>query len=92
MKYLPIRCCAIQLECELVNHANDAVWGSIIEPPTALETDGSNLFMIQDVQLKCDLVDLDDTLDNEYTQFLVDGSILPVHFTGLTSGSQIITN
>ena len=48
--------------------------------------------MLQDVQLKCDLVDVDDTLDNEYTHFLVDGSILPIHFTGLTSGSQIITN
>jgi len=86
-KYLPIRYCPIQLELELVNTVTDAVWGSIVAPP---EADGSSTFIIQDVQLKCDLVDLDDTLDNEYTQFLLDSSILPIHFTGLTSGSQII--
>ena len=48
-------------------------------------------FTISNVQLKCDLIDLDNTLDNEYTQYLLNGKKLPIHFTALTSASQVIT-
>jgi len=88
-KYLPIRYSPIQIELEVVNRAVDALFGGSL---VVGDTDKSEDFSLQDVQLKCDLVDLDDTLDNEYTQFLLDGSILPIHFTALTTGSQIITN
>ena len=88
-KYLPIRYSPIQIELEVVNRAVDALFGGSL---VVGDTDKSEDFSLQDVQLKCDLVDLDDTLDNEYTQFLVDGSILPIHFTALTTGSQIMSN
>ena len=64
------------------------MWGTLLAPP---EANGSDTLMIQDVQLKCDLVDLDDTLDNEYTSFLVSGANLPIHFTAMTTGSQLLS-
>ena len=63
-KFLPIRYCPIQLEFELVGTATDAVQGSA---SAALTFPGrSESFEIRDVQLKCDLVQLDNSLDYEY--------------------------
>ena len=63
-KFLPIRYCPIQLEFELVNLAIDVVHGS------EWNIGKSESFLINDVQLKCDLVQLDNSLDNEYAQHL----------------------
>ena len=60
-KFLPIRYCPIQLEFELVGSASDAVQGD-----TVASLGKSESFLIDDVQLKCDLVQLDNSLDNEY--------------------------
>jgi hypothetical protein len=84
-KYLPIRYAPIQFEFELINDAKEAVYGTGA-------TEASENFTISDVQLKCDLVELDNTLDNEYTQYLMTGKSLPIHYTALTHGSQIFTN
>jgi hypothetical protein len=84
-KYLPIRDAPIQFEFELINDAKEAVYGTGA-------TEASENFTISDVQLKCDLVELDNTLDNEYTQYLMTGKSLPIHYTALTHGSQIFTN
>ena len=35
---------------------------------------------------------MDDSLDNEYTSYLMEGKNLPIHYAALTTGSQIITN
>jgi hypothetical protein len=87
-KYLPIRYAPIQFEFELVNDANECVNGVDVVNSQDTSVD----FVIQDVQMKCDLVELDNTLDNEYTQYLMTGKSLPIHFTALTHGSQIFTN
>ena len=84
-KFIPVRYAPIQLEFEVVNAATDAVLG-------ATGSNQSVSFVIQDVQLKCDLVDLDNTLDNEYTQYLMTGKSLPIHYTAITHSSQIFTN
>ena len=85
-KYLPVKFCPIQIELELVGSADDAVQG-------ANSTLGkSSDFLISNVQLKCDLVRLDNTLDNEYTNYLLHGKQLPIHFTAISSSSQIITS
>jgi hypothetical protein len=89
-KYLPIRYAPIQFEFELVNDANESVYG--VDAAAVPPQDTSVNFTIQDVQMKCDLVELDNTLDNEYTQYLMTGKSLPIHFTALTHGSQIFTN
>jgi hypothetical protein len=87
-KYLPIRYAPIQFEFELVNDPLEAVYGT---GTGQLVGSLSANFTISDVQLKCDLVELDNTLDNEYTQYLMQGKSLPIHFTALSHGSQIFT-
>ena len=45
-----------------------------------------------DVQLKADLVTLDNSLDNEYASHLLEGKTLPIAFSTFTIASQVITN
>ena len=47
-------------------------------------------FTLSDVQLKCDLVALDNSLDNEYSSHLLEGKALPIHFSTFTTASQVI--
>ena len=56
-KYLPIRYAPIQIELELVSNGDD-----VVDSSGASNKSGS--FMIQNVQLKADLVTLDNSLDN----------------------------
>jgi hypothetical protein len=53
---------------------------------------GSDSFLIDNVQLKCDLVQLDNSLDNEYAQHLLSGKSLPINFSTFTCSSQVITS
>ena len=52
-KYLPIRYAPIQLELEVVSHGSDACRSHIDGKP------GSQDFLIEDIQLKADVVTLD---------------------------------
>ena len=83
-KYLPIRYAPIQIELELVSSGTDAL----------IATGGAagDKFQITDVQLKADLVTLDNSLDNEYSQHLLSGKTLPIHFSTFTCASQVITS
>ena len=83
-KFLPIRYCPIQLELELVSDPTDAVMaGNGFE---------SKDFVINNVQLKCDLITLDNSLDNEYANRLLSGKPIPVPYCTFTCASQVITN
>ena len=83
-KYLPIRYAPIQIELELVSSGTDAL----------IATGGApgDKFQITDVQLKADLLTLDNSLDNEYSQHLLSGKTLPIHFSTYTCASQVITS
>ena len=85
-KFLPIRYCPIQLEFELVGSASEAVQGA------QSDIGKSEDFLIDNVQLKCDLVQLDNSLDNEYAQHLLSGKSLPINFSTFTCSSQVITS
>jgi hypothetical protein len=85
-KFLPIRYCPIQLEFEIVGSASDAVQGA------QSSLGKSESFLIDDVQLKCDLVQLDNSLDNEYAQHLLSGKSLPINFSSFTCASQVLTD
>ena len=52
----------------------------------------SESFLIEDVQIKSDLVTLDSQLENEYSGHLLSGKSLPIHFSTFTSSSQVITS
>ena len=79
-KYLPIRYAPRQLEFEVVSSATDAFTGTTVA------------FKINNVQLKADLVSLDNGLDNQYSQHLLSGKTLPIHFSTFTHASQVITS
>uniref|UniRef100_UPI0040498795 hypothetical protein n=1 Tax=Flavobacterium sp. TaxID=239 RepID=UPI0040498795 len=83
-KLLPIRYCPIQIELELVNNFMDAI----------IKRDGnkSDLWNITDIQAKCDLLTLDNSLDNEYAAHLLSGKSLPINFATWSHTNQSTGN
>ena len=81
-KYIPLRVCPITIEMELVSSNGDA-----------LNTNGthSNTWNISDVSVKCDLITLDNELDNEYTKTLLDGKSLPISFSTYINQEQVVS-
>jgi len=78
-KMLPIRYCPIELELELVNAVGDPQKGSIG-------------WSISDVQCKCDLVTLDNGLENSYSEHVLSGKALPINYSTYISQSQVVTD
>ena len=72
---IPLRYCPIQIELELVNSQADAV---SLEVAEGFST-GANWDII-DIQCKCDLLELDSSLPNEYASHLLSGNSLPINF------------
>ena len=62
-KFIPLRYCPIQIELGLVNNLPDAI--------VMRDVYASGLWNISDIQCKCDLLTLDNTLDNEYASHLL---------------------
>ena len=75
-KLLPLRYCPLQIELELVNQGSDAVHVGTHNG----ETHTANWDMT-DVQVKCDLLTLDNSLENEYASHLLSGKSLPINFS-----------
>ena len=74
-KLLPLRYCPIQIELELANSQADAVTTETAEGfPNGANWD------ISDIQCKCDLLTLGNSLDNEYASHLLAGKNLPINF------------
>ena len=72
---IPLRYCPIQIELELVNQQGGAV---TTETTNGFST-GAN-WDISDIQCKCDLLELDSSLSNEYASHLLSGKSLPINF------------
>ena len=73
-KLIPLRYCPIQIELELVNSQADAVSLEVAEG----FQNGAN-WGISDIQCKCDLLELDSSLSNEYASHLLSGKTLPIN-------------
>ena len=86
-KLIPLRYCPIQIELELVNQQTDAV--SIV--PANGFGNGSN-WDITDIQCKCDLLELDSSLQNEYASHLLSGKSLPINFSTWNHTNQSTGN
>ena len=80
-KYLPIRYCPVQIEVELVSSGGDAV-------RSAASDANSLVWSISDVQLKCDVISLDNALDNEYASHLLSGKSLPINLSSYATNVQ----
>ena len=79
-KLLPFRYCPIQIELELVNSFTGAI--------VIRDANDSALWNISDIQCKCDLLTLDNTLDNEYASHLLAGKSLPINFATWSHTNQ----
>ena len=88
-KLLPLRYCPIQIELELVNQGADAV-----HVGTSLngQTSDSDKWSMSDAQIKCDLVTLDNSLENEYASHLLSGKSLPINFSTWNHTNQSTGN
>ena len=81
-KMLPLRVLqGLQIELEIVNNFTDCV----VTGPFA-----SSSWMISECQVKCDVVTLDNQLDNEYTDHLMQGKSLPINFSSFVHQVQAI--
>ena len=89
-KMLPLKYMPLTIELELVNDANDV----IVTPGVNTEFTSSNTtsdWQIENVQLKCDLCNLDNSLQNNYDSHLLSGKSLPINFNTYITQSQAIT-
>ena len=86
-KLLPLRYMPIQIEMELVNYCADAVHVGAWER----HSNTSN-WSISDIQCKCDLLTLDNALDNEYASHLLSGTPLPINFSTWNHTNQSTGN
>ena len=71
---IPLRCCPIQIELDLVNSPAGAVSFEV-----AAGFSNRSAWDISDIQCKCDLLTLDNGLDNEYASHLLSGKSLPIN-------------
>ena len=81
-KFLPLRFLqGLQIELEVVNNYDDCVLSG--DPY-------SSTWSITEPQIKCDVVTLDNQLDNEYTDHLMQGKSLPINFSSFVHQVQAI--
>jgi len=88
-KMLPLKYMPLTIELELVNSANDP----IVTPgadSTFTTSNTSNDWQLENVQLKCDICNLDNSLQNNYDSHLLSGKSLPINFNTYITQSQAI--
>lgn len=75
-KLIPLKFCPIQIELELVNNLTEPIF-------VGLDTGMfyKSVWDITDIQCKCDLLTLDNSLENEYASHLLSGKTLPINFS-----------
>jgi len=90
-KMLPLKYMGnLTIELELVNDANDPIVTPDVDTIfTAANT--TNDWQIENVQLKCDLVHIDNTLQNNYDSHLLNGGKLPISYNTYVTQSQAVS-
>ena len=85
-----LRYAPLTLELELVNDSNDVIVSTLDNSVTGVfKSDNTSLtWEIQNAQVKCDLLTLDNELDNSYAELLMSGKSLPINFTSYVSQVQ----
>ena len=88
-KLIPLKYCPLTIELELVTNHLDP----IVDPTVAgcVTTDTSTDWQISDVQVKCDIVTLDNTLQNNYDSHLLSGKTLPINYNTYITQSQVVS-
>jgi hypothetical protein len=87
-KNLPLRYCNIVVELEMVNDLTENVISIVGDTIPAGHF--SNTWHIENCQLKCDVLTLDNGLENSYAQHFLDGGKVPIPMTTYVSQSQTL--
>ena len=90
-KMLPLKFMSnLTIELELVNDANDPV---VTPGVDSLFTTGNttNDWSIENCQLKCDIITIDNTLQNNYDSHLSSGGKLPISYNTYITQSQAVS-
>ena len=82
-KLIPLRCCPLQIELELVSSAGDCMFVGVQHGLTSVSSWG-----ISGIQCKMDLLTLDSSLQNEYASHLLSGKSLPINFSSFNRSNQ----
>jgi hypothetical protein len=89
-KMLPLKYMGnLTIELELVNHKDDPVVSNYDTVLT--EAVCSSEWSIENVQLKCDIVNIDNTLQNNYDSHLLNGGKLPISYNTYICQSQAVS-
>ena len=80
-KMLPIKYAPIEIEIEFVGHANEAIQNG---------TNTAN-WSVSNVQLKADVVTLDNGLENSYAEHFLSGKYFPINYGTYINHDQIIS-
>ena len=68
-------------------------WASVTQYDTRFAKNNcSNDWSITNVQLKCDLITLDNGLENEYSSHLLSGKALPINYSTFITQKQIVNS
>ena len=89
-KMLPLKYMPLTTQLELVNNANDPIVEPGVDSVFTI-TSTSNDWQIENVQLKCDICNLDNSLQNNFGSHLLSGKSLPINFNTYITQSQAIT-
>ena len=78
----------------MVNDSNDVIVSTLDNSVTGIfKSDNTSLtWEIQNAQVNCDLLRLDNELDNSYAEFLMSGKSLPINFTSYVSQVQSLSS
>lgn len=89
-KMIPLRYCPLTIELELVNDFLSPIvsfqTGTVANQFSATNT--SLVWNITNVQAKADICTLDNSLDNSYSEHLLQGKSLPINFNTYVSQTQ----
>jgi hypothetical protein len=95
-KFLPLRYLqGLQIELEVVNQFTDVCisqtqfWTNAGQP-MVFGAACSTEWLITEPQIKCDVISLDNQLDNEYTDHLMQGNTLPINFSSFVHQVQAL--
>ena len=88
-KMLPLKYMPLTIEMELVNDANDPIVPPGVDA-TFTTANTSNDWQIENVQIKCDICNLNNSLQNNYDSHLLSGKSLPINFNTYITQSQAI--
>jgi hypothetical protein len=90
-KYLPLRYMPIELELELADN-NEPIITDFLAGSAYTNDNTSKTWRIENCQIKCDLVSLDNALDNSYVNHLLGGNTLKIVYDTYISSIQTIVS